>query len=261
MSLESEGGVSAIGFERVTLGHGAHRTLVDATFAIAEGQFIGLLGANGAGKTTLLRAVLGLLTPIEGSIRVLGAPARRGNRHIGYVPQIRNMPSEIALSGHDLLCSVLAGSRFGWPFDTAAERRDVEHAIELVDAGDLARRPLAALSGGERQRVLIAQALLGQPAMLLLDEPLVSLDPHHQTTIVDLVRRVQRELGLTVLFSSHELAPLLGQIDGVLYLGHQAAALGTVDEVITPACLSRLYGAPMDVVRAGGRLFVVANGS
>jgi zinc/manganese transport system ATP-binding protein len=252
--------VSAICFQKVTLSHGHSHTLEKASFDIAAGTFIGLLGANGAGKTTLLRALLGLLPPLEGTIEVLGSRPSRGDRRIGYVPQIQRAFSELHLIGKDLLIGSAAGLRFGWPFSTAVDRHDVGRVLDLVDAGSLAQRPISSLSGGERQRLLIAQALLGRPSMLLLDEPIVSLDPNHQMGVVELVGRVQKELGMTVVFSSHELTPLLGSIDGVLYLGHKSAALGAVEDVITPECLSRLYDAPIDVVRAGGRIFVVAAG-
>ncbi len=106
----------------------------------------------------------------------------------------------------------------------------------------------------------MAQALLGEPRLLLLDEPLISLDPHHQRVVVDLVRQVQQRLGIAVLFSAHELNPLLPAIDRVLYLGRGQAALGTVDEVITSPVLSRLYGAEIDVVRLKGRVFVMSGG-
>lgn len=252
--------MSAISFRKVTLGHGRRHTLEKASFDIAPGTFIGLLGANGAGKTTLLRALLGLLPPLEGTIEVLGSHPARGDHRIGYVPQIHRAFSEIHLIGKDLLIGAVAGLRIGWPFSTAEDRREVTRVLDLVDGGALAERPISSLSGGERQRLLIAQALLGRPSMLLLDEPLVSLDPNHQMNVVKLVSRVQKELGMTVVFSSHELTPLLGNIDGVLYLGHRSVALGAVDDVITPECLSRLYDAPIDVVRAGGRIFVVASG-
>jgi zinc/manganese transport system ATP-binding protein len=130
----------------------------------------------------------------------------------------------------------------------------------MVQAQDLARRPLAEISGGERQRLLLAQALLGRPRLLLLDEPLISLDPHHQRAVVELVRELQRELNIAVLFSAHEINPLLGALDRVLYLGGGQAALGTVDEVITGAVLSKLYGSPIDVVHLNGRVFVMAAG-
>jgi zinc/manganese transport system ATP-binding protein len=139
-------------------------------------------------------------------------------------------------------------------------RQIVDHAIELVGAETLASRPLNALSGGERQRLLLAQALLGEPKLLLLDEPLISLDPHHQRVVVDLVRQVQQRLKIAVLFSAHELNPLLPVIDRVLYLGRGQAALGTVDDVITSATLSRLYGAEIEVVRLKGRIFVMSGG-
>jgi zinc/manganese transport system ATP-binding protein len=152
------------------------------------------------------------------------------------------------------------GHHWGLPHASPAVRADVERVLDLVDAHALAARPLSELSGGERQRLLLAQCLLGKPKVLLLDEPLISLDPRHQTGVVDLVRRVQRELGITVLFSAHELNPLLNSLDRVLYLGNGRAALGTVDEVITKAVLSRLYGSPIDVMRVNGRIFVMSGG-
>lgn len=253
--------MSALAFDAVCLKYGSHVTLADGSFRIAPGEFVGLLGANGAGKTTLLKAVLGLLRPASGSISVFGEPARSGNARIGYVPQFRKPLTELSLTGRDLLIGSVTGSRYGWPFTTGSERRDVDRALEATGASDLARRPMGTLSGGERQRILIAQALLGAPKMLLLDEPLVSLDPNHQEGVVALVRSIQRDLGITVLFCSHELTPLLGKIDSVLFLGQQKVALGPVEAVITPAVLSDLYGAPMDVVHSKGRIFVVAGAS
>ena len=248
----------ALEFDDVCLSYGSHVTLADGSFRIGQGEFMGVLGPNGAGKTTLFKAVLGLLRPASGSIRVFGEPTRRGNAHIGYVPQFGKQLNQLGLSGRDLLIGSVTGSRFGWPFSSAAERQDIDRVLELTGASDLARRPMGSLSGGERQRILIAQALLGSPKMLLLDEPLVSLDPNRQESMVSLVRGIQQELDITVLFCSHELTPLLGKIDGVLYLGHQKVALGPVDDVITSEVLSDLYGAPMDVVHADGQVFVVA---
>jgi zinc/manganese transport system ATP-binding protein len=144
------------------------------------------------------------------------------------------------------------------PYLDAEMRGEVSAALDLVGATDLARRPLAQLSGGERQRIMLAQALLGRPKLLLLDEPLISLDPNHQQVVVELVSRLHRELGIAVLMSAHEINPLLRDIDRVLYLGNGQAALGTVDEVITGPVLSRLYGAEIEVMRVGGRIFVMA---
>src|SRR4029077_3769258 len=142
----------------------------------------------------------------------------------------------------------------------ARARAEVAWALEMGGARDLARRALAETSGGERPRLLLAQALLGRPPLLLLDEPLISLDPNHQRVVVDLVRHLQQELKIAVLFSAHELNPLLSALDRVLYLGSGHAALGAVDEVITGPVLSRLYGAEIEVIRVNGRIFVMSGG-
>ena len=253
--------MNAISLQGVTLSVGGATVLADVSLAVAAGDFIGVLGANGAGKTTLMRALLGLNRPNSGTITVLGKPVRRGNAEIGYLPQAHGAPPAVALAGGDFLAASIGGNRWGLPFVSAAMRRDIDRALEAVSAQALARRPVCDMSGGERQRLLVAQALIDSPRLLLLDEPLIGLDPHQQQVVVALVRDLSRDLGLTVLFSAHELNQLLGAIDRVLYLGRGHAALGSVDQVITPAVLSRLYGAPIDVVRADGHIFVMSQGA
>jgi zinc/manganese transport system ATP-binding protein len=250
----------AVDIDDLTLDLGERTVLSRISLTIPNGQFIGVLGPNGAGKTTLMRAILGLLPAASGTLRVLGRPPTRGNPAIGYIPQLHGTPPRLRLSGWDFVAATASGHRLGLPILNKAERADIDHALDRVGARDLARRPLAEMSGGERQRLLLAQALIGEPRLLLLDEPLISLDPHHQHEVVNLVKTVQSELGITVLFSAHELNPLLGAIDQVLYLGRGQAALGTVDNVITGPVLSRLYGSEIDVVRLAGRIFVMSGG-
>lgn len=228
--------------------------------AIDDGELIGVLGANGSGKTTLMRAILGLVIPAAGHIRVLGRPVERGNPSVGYMPQTRALATSHRLSGWAFVASAAAGHRLGLPILSAAARRDVQWALDAAGAHAFANRALAELSGGERQRLLLAQALLGRPRLLLLDEPLISLDPPHQRSVVELVRHIQRDLGITVLLSAHELNPLLDAVDRVLYLGRGHAALGTVDEIITGPSLSRLYGSEIEVLRHNGRIFVMSGG-
>lgn len=249
----------AFRLQQVSLSIGGRDVLHRIDLAVGTGAFVGLLGPNGAGKTTLMRALLGLLPPREGRILVLGEPVHRGNPAIGYLPQTRSA-TPFRLSGRTFVAAALRGHRWGMPWSDDVARREVGRVLALVDAEALADRPLDQLSGGERQRLLLAQALLGRPRLLLLDEPLISLDPHRADTVVSLVRRVQQTLGITVLFSAHELNPLLPALDQVLYLGGGAARLGTVGEVITGPVLSALYGAPIDVLHVGGRIFVMSAG-
>ena len=172
--------MNAIEFDKVTLTYGGRRVLSDVSFSIPQGAFIGLLGANGAGKTTMLRAILGLIKPAGGAISVLGKPPTRGNAAIGYMPQARRALGDVGISGLDFVLSAVGGHRWGWPIPSSAEKEAAWKALEAIGATDLARRPLAELSGGERQRILIAQSLIGDPQLLLLDESLISLDAGHQ---------------------------------------------------------------------------------
>ena len=252
--------MNAIELRQATLGFSGHTVLADVNLAIRGAEFVGVLGPNGSGKTTLMRAILGLLPLRSGSLSVFGRPVARGNSGIGYMPQTRGVLDGVRLTGWEFVASAMNGHRWGLPLLAAGARGDVAWALDMVQARDLARRPLAETSGGERQRLLLAQALLGRPRLLLLDEPLISLDPHHQATVVQLTRTLQRELGIAVLFSAHELNPLLNAVDRVLYLGGGHATLGTVDEVITAPVLSRLYGSPIDVVHVQGRIFVMSGG-
>ncbi len=249
--------MNTIALEDVRLTLGGRIILDEVSLEIGPGEFIGVLGPNGAGKTTLMRAILGLIPPEHCRISVLGRAPRRGNPVIGYMPQLRGMPSA-QLSGRDFVAGVVEGHRLGLPILGRSGQAEVDRVLDLVGSRDLAGRKLGSLSGGERQRLLLAQALIGRPQLLLLDEPLISLDPHHQAEVVVLSKTLQQELGITLLFSAHELNPLLGAIDRVLYLGHGQAALGTVDAVITGPVLSRIYGAPIDVLRVEGRIFVMS---
>ncbi len=251
---------NAIELRDVRLALGGRVVLDNIGLEVGPGEFIGVLGPNGAGKTTLMRAILGLVKPNRGEVRVLGRPACCGNPAIGYLPQAHGAATTGRLSGWDFVSSVVNGHRLGLPVVGPAGRAEVGRALDLVGARALAHRSLGQMSGGERQRLLLAQALIGQPQLLLLDEPLISLDPRHQAEVIELVNSLRRELGITVLFSAHELNPLLGAIDRVLYLGSGQAALGTVDEVITGPVLSRLYGSEIEVVRFKGRIFVMSDG-
>jgi zinc/manganese transport system ATP-binding protein len=235
--------------------------------SIARGEFVALLGPNGAGKTTLVQAMLGEIPLQRGTLEVLGRAPGGSRGNIGYLPQRHDSDGHARLRGIDLVRLGLEGARWGVPLPVprrlwgdrrrAAEAR-VAEVIELVGAGDLVARPLSELSGGERQRVLIAQALAPEPSLLVLDEPLDSLDLPSQALIAALVQRICREAGVTVVLVAHDVNPLLGYLDRVVYLAGGSALSGRPEQVITGPDLSRLYGVPIEVLRASdGRLVVV----
>jgi zinc/manganese transport system ATP-binding protein len=217
-----------------------------------------VLGPSGSGKTTLLRAILGLEELSEGSISALGEPVRsRGSRRIGYVPQQRPLPRETALRGRDLVTLGVDGHRFGFPWPRRGDRERVDALIDAVGARDFADRPVGDLSGGEQQRLRVGQALADDPRLLLCDEPLTSLDLANQQAVIGLIDRHRRETDAAVLLVTHDINPVLASVDRILYLAGGRFTLGTADEVLNSETLSALYGAPVYVLRAGGRLVVV----
>jgi zinc/manganese transport system ATP-binding protein len=250
--------VSALHFDNVTIRLGGRDILSAASFDIRDGEFVGMLGANGAGKTTLMRAALGLIPVASGAIAALDRPATRGNAHIGFMPQNRGAVAGSRLRGWDVVASAAIGRRFGFVSLDKATRREIDWALDEVGARALALRSIGELSGGERQLVLLSQALIGKPRLMLLDEPLISLDPANQKSVVEIARRICDDLKAAILFSAHELNPLVNAIDRVLYLGGGAAVIGAVDEVVTGPVLSRLYRADIEVVRIKDRYFVMA---
>ncbi len=232
--------------------------------AVQPGEFLAILGPNGAGKSTLLKAILGLLPLTRGTISVLGKPARRGNAAIGYVPQRRHFDADVHVRGSSIVQLGLDGRNWGLslPFlqrSKAREtRRRVQEALDLVGATLYAHRPIGELSGGEQQRLLIAQALVRQPRVLILDEPLDSLDLRNQQGIAGVIRNVSRKTGAAVLLVAHDINPILSAVDRVVYVARGQVAIGTPEKVITTETLSSLYATPIEVLRASdGRIVVV----
>jgi zinc/manganese transport system ATP-binding protein len=224
---------------------------------IAAGEFAAILGPNGSGKTTLLRVLLGELRLARGSASVFGRPAGASKGQIGYLPQRRHFDAGTRVRGIDLVRLGLDGARWGLPLRRSGGER-VSEAIELVGAGDYATRPIGALSGGEQQRLLIAQALVSEPRLLILDEPLDSLDLPNQRAVAALLERISHERAVTILLVAHDVNPLLSYLDRVVYFGAGRAVVGEPREVITAATLSSLYGVPVEVLQtADGRLVVV----
>ncbi|WP_067932743.1 metal ABC transporter ATP-binding protein [Alicyclobacillus kakegawensis] len=228
-------------------------------FQIQAGEFVGLIGPNGAGKTTLLKTILGLLTPAQGQILMDNRPIRRGNPAIGYVPQKVHLDPDIPLRGRDFVALGLDGVRWGVPLPRRSRRERVQQALASVRALAYADAPVGRLSGGELQRLQIAQALVGEPRLLLVDEPLSNLDIRNTHEVVRLLRYLARERGVAILLVAHDLNPLLSALDKVVYLARGRSMAGRADEVMTSESLSRLYGYPVEVMRVQGRIVVVGS--
>ena len=240
-----------------TLRFGDREVWSGLTTDIVGGEFLAVLGPNGSGKTSLLRVLLGLNRLASGTVTVCGRPPRRGSNTVGYVPQQRAFDRDLPLRGRDLVRLGLDGHRWGMGRPSRQARRRVDDALDEVGATDFADAPVGLLSGGEQQRLRIAQALLGDPKILLCDEPLLSLDLFHQQEVSSLIDRRRREAGTAVVFVTHEINPVLPLVDRVLYLVGGRWVVGRPDEVMTTDVLSELYGTTVDVLRVRDRLVVV----
>ncbi len=244
--------------DEVSVSFGGRTILDQVTFAVHRGEFTGLIGSNGAGKTTLLRSILGLQRLDGGEIRVDGEPLSRHHNSVGYVPQKVVLDPDIPMRARDFVSLGLDANRYGFSRRTPAQRDRVQQILRDVDAERFADSRVGSLSGGEQQRVLIAHALVSEPALLLLDEPLANLDPKSVQEIVALLHEVASEHHVAVLLSAHEMNALLPVMDRIVYITNGRAASGTTDEVVRSDVLSALYGHHVDVLKLHGRVLVVA---
>jgi zinc/manganese transport system ATP-binding protein len=232
--------------------------LRDVGFRIGAGEFTGLIGSNGTGKTTLFRVILGLQSATSGRVLLAGRPRSRHNALIGYVPQKFLLDPDTPLRARDLVGLGLDAQRLGFALPSRRRVALIEEMLAAVDALQFADTRVGLLSGGEQQRVLIAHALIGRPRLLLLDEPLANLDLGSADEVVALLARIASEQRIAVFISAHEINPLLGVMDRVVYLAAGRAVSGRAREVVRGDVLSRLYGHHVDVLHVHGRVIVVA---
>jgi zinc/manganese transport system ATP-binding protein len=257
---------AAVWLDGATVRVGGREILSGVSLEVRQGEFLAVLGPNGAGKSTLMKTILGLVPLAAGTVSVLGSRPRQARQSVGYLPQRQSFDRSTRVRGVDLVTLGLDGARWGVPLALTPaararrrqERERVNAVIELVGATAYAERAIGELSGGEQQRLLIAAALVRRPRLLILDEPLDSLDLPNQAAVAALVRRIATAENVAVLLVAHDVNPLISHLDRVIYLGGGRAVAGDVREVITSAQLSALYGAPVEVLETSdGRLVVV----
>ncbi|HEX7734809.1 MAG TPA: ATP-binding cassette domain-containing protein [Ktedonobacteraceae bacterium] len=249
-----------VAVQHASVRRGGRTIWQDATFTMKRGEFVTMIGPNGAGKSTLLRAILGLMPLAEGDIRVLGRLPRRGNPALGYVPQRRTLDAHLRVRARDFVSLGIDGQKWGLPLPCISRQHQrflVQEALNAVEAQGYAERAIGSLSGGEQQRLLLAQALLGDPTVLLLDEPLASLDLRSQQAIAQLTAQVAHERQLAVLLVTHDVNPFLPSTDRLLMIARGQVTIGLPDDLITSERLSQMYDAPVEVLRdSQGRVLV-----
>ncbi len=248
----------AVRLSGVSVGFGGRTVWSHGDLQVPTGGLVCIIGPNGSGKTTLLRLLLGMVPPASGSVEVLGAPARRGNPRIGYVPQRFGDSVGEAITGRDLVRLGHTGNRWGLRRDPGVEA-EVDAALAAVEAEGFAGSRLADLSGGQQQRIAIAQAMVGSPDLLVLDEPLANLDLRNQRDVVDLLVTLREQRPVTMLVVVHDLNPFLPYLTGIVYLLDGHPHYGEISDVVDDELLTHLYGTSVQVVRtATGDLYTQA---
>ena len=248
---------AGIAIKRLNVSLGGNQILRDLSFTVKPGEFIGIIGPNGAGKTTLLRALLGMIQVNSGTITFQGDAHAPGSSMLGYAPQSRQLDADTPLRAWDFVSFGLP-HRFR-PWLTMQDKKNIQEVMHETDSERFANKPIGKLSGGERQRLYIAQALLRNPQILLLDEPTSNLDPGAQENLASMVYRINQEKGISVIFVSHDVNLIAKYAHRILYITKGQYAMGTVKQVLQTNVLTRLYGAPVEVLNVGSKIIVLTS--
>ena len=235
--------------EHVFHTYGERPVLADIDLDINEGDMLGIVGPSGSGKTTLLRMMLGAIEPTHGHLH------RRSGLRLGYVPQIETVNWHFPVTVAEVVLMARTQGR-RWPWPSAAEKREVADMLGRLGLGNLGHRHIRELSGGQQQRVFIARALLGRPQVLFLDEPTSGVDVRTRHEVLHLLASLH-EQGLAIVLSTHDLNGIAAHLPSLLCLNVRIFGRGSPQEVLTPAILEEVYGAPMDVLDHAGMPLVV----
>jgi ABC-type Mn2+/Zn2+ transport system ATPase subunit len=235
--------------QRISASYGADAVLADVDLRIEAGDFVGIVGPSGSGKSTLLRLLLGSVTPAAGTL------SRAPGTRLGYVPQVEQINWDFPVTvAQCVLMSRVRGRLAPWA--SRQEKADVHRVLDRLGIGDLADRHIRALSGGQQQRVFLARALLGEPDLLLLDEPTSGVDVRTRHEILHLLGELH-DSGLGIVLTTHDLNGIAAHLPRLVCLNRTVIGAGAPHEVLVPEVLEATYGSPMEVLEHGGMRVVV----
>jgi len=240
-------GREVISVQHLWAGYDDEPVLEDVNLSVKEMDFIGLIGPNGGGKTTLLKVLLGLLPPMRGDVRVVGQGVKEGRRYVGYVPQSVELDRDFPISVWDVTRMGRLSHRRLLQRYTAEDEEIVARALRSVDMLDLRDHSIGALSDGQRQRVYIARALATEPQILLLDEPMASVDPQVSSGVYDLLNELNEHI--TILMVSHDMTAISSHVKTVGCINRRLFYHG--EKQITPDMLEAAYQCPIDLIAHG----------
>ena len=236
-------------FDRVTCAYDRTPALAGVTFEIGASDFVGIVGPSGSGKTTMLKAILGTVKPVVGTV------ARRAGINVGYVPQVGTVSWSFPVTVAETVLMARTRGRL-LPWASSAEKREVASVLDRLGLRDLCHRHIRELSGGQQQRVFIARALLGEPDLLLMDEPTSGVDVRTRHDILHLLGDLHAT-GLAIALTTHDLNGMAAHLPRLVCLNVEITGEGTPRDVLVSEVLERTYGAPMEVLEHGGMPVVV----
>lgn len=234
---------------RVTCAYGSSPVVTDVDLSITTRQFTGIVGPSGSGKTTILRAMLGMIRPASGTV------TRRPGLRIGYVPQVETVDWSFPVTVSECVSMARVG-RHRTPWRSAAERADADRVLERLGLRGFGSRHIRELSGGQQQRVFIARALLGEPDLLLMDEPTSGVDVATRHDLLHLLHQLN-ETGVAIVLTTHDLNGIASHLPHLVCVNNRVVGAGRPRDVLTPSILEQTYGARMEVLIHGGMPVII----